>query len=83
MDVHQKTLGPQDFGFRPDNANDEVTEYDSSSDEVETETDVSKLDRGPMFLFGTTTRFGCQVQIHSRLNFMTGISFIIIIIIII
>ncbi|XP_068692776.1 uncharacterized protein [Montipora foliosa] len=41
----QKTLGPQDFGFRPDNADDEVTEYDSSSDQEETETDVSELER--------------------------------------
>ena len=51
----QKTLGPQDFGFRPDNADDEVTEYDSSSDEEDTETDVSELDGGSTFLLGTTT----------------------------
>ena len=43
----QKTLGPQDFGFRSDNAADEVTEYDSSSDEEDTETDVSELVEGP------------------------------------
>ena len=63
----QKTLGPQNFGFRPDNADDEVTEYDSSSDEEETETDVSELDRGSTFLLRTTTSFGRQVRINSRL----------------
>lgn len=46
---------------------DEVAEYDSSSDEEETETDVSELDRGSTFLLGTTTRFGRQVRINSRL----------------
>ena len=54
----QKTLGPQNFGFRPDNAEDVVTEHDSSSDEEETESDVSEVDRGSKFLLGTTTSFG-------------------------
>ena len=61
----QKTLGPRDFGFRPDNADDEVTKYDSRSDEEETETDVSELDRGSTFLLGTTTRLGRRI--NSRL----------------
>ena len=39
-------------------ADDEVTEYDSSSDEEEAETVISELDRGSTFLLGTTTRFG-------------------------
>ena len=47
---------------------DEVTGYDSSSDEKETETDVSELDRGSTFLLGTTSkRFGRQVRINIRL----------------
>ena len=36
-------------------ADDEVTEYDSSSDGQETETDVSELNKGSTFLLGTTT----------------------------
>ena len=48
-------------------ADDEVTEYDSSSDDDETETDVSELNKGSTFLLGRTTRFGCQVQINSRI----------------
>ena len=43
-------------------------------DEEGTETDVSELDRGSTFLLGTTTQFGCQVRINSRLIFMTGVS---------
>ena len=35
----------------------EVTEYDSSSDGQETETDVSELNKGSTFLLGTTTRY--------------------------
>ena len=62
-----KTLVPQVFGFRTDNAKDVVTEYDSSSDEEERKTDISELDRGSMFLLGTITRFGHQVRIHTRL----------------
>ena len=34
---------------------DEVTEYDSSSDEEEKDTDVLELNRGSTFLLGTTT----------------------------
>ena len=48
-------------------ADDKVIEYDSSSDEEETETDVSELYRGSTFLVGTTTRSGRQVRINSRL----------------
>ena len=52
-----------------------ITDLDSRSDEQETETDVSELNRGSTFLLGTTTRFGRQVQINSRLtSVMTGIS---------
>ena len=39
-------------------ADDEVTEYDSSFDGEETETDVSELNKGSTFLLGTTTRYG-------------------------
>ena len=48
-------------------ADDEVTEYDSSSDDEETETDVLELNRGSTFLLGTTTRFRRQVRINSWL----------------
>ena len=48
-------------------ADDEVTEYDSSSDDDETETDVSELNKGSTFLLGRTTRFGHQVRINSRI----------------
>ena len=39
-------------------ADDEVTEYDSSSDGEETETDVSELSKVSTFLLGMTTRYG-------------------------
>ena len=45
----------------------EVIEYDSSSDQEETETNDSELYRGSTFLLGMTTQFGCQVLINSRL----------------
>ena len=48
-------------------ADDKVTEYDSSSDDDETETYVSELNKGSTFLLGRTTRFGSQVRINSRL----------------
>ena len=48
-----------------DDSDDEVVEYDTSSDEEETETAVSEPDRGSTFLLGTTTRFGRQVRINS------------------
>ena len=44
---------------------DRVT--DDSLDEEETETAVSELDRGSKFWLGTSTRFGRQVRINSRL----------------
>ena len=37
------------------------------SDKEGMETDVSELDRGSTSLLGTTTRFGRQVRINSRL----------------
>ena len=46
---------------------DEVTGYDSSSDEEETKTNVSELNRGSTFLLGKTTRFGRQMRIKSWL----------------
>ena len=48
-------------------ADDEVTEYDSSSDDEDTGTGVSELAKGSTFLLGTTKRFGRQVRINSRL----------------
>ena len=39
---------------------------DAGDDDDEV-TDVSELDRGSTFLLGTTTRFGRQVRINSRL----------------
>ena len=44
-----------------------IMDFDSSSGEEETETDVLELDRGSTFLLGTTTRFGRQVRINCRL----------------
>ena len=43
---------------------------DSSSDEEETETDISGLDRGSTFLLGTTTRFGRQVLMNGSVEWL-------------
>ena len=47
-----------DCGRDAGDVDNEETEYDSSSDREETETDVSELNKGSTLLFGTTTRYG-------------------------